>query len=243
MMPRIRTLATRATAIVCVAVMASAGLSGLSGPASAATWSSCARHASRQFGNYHVNNNEWNNSAGRQCIWATSYHHWGVTSTQSGTAVKTYPNTQRLFDNSQGQYLKPVGSFTSMVSTYSEYMPSNGIFESAYDIWLNNWNIELMIWQDNHGQVPFGHRAGNATIYGNHYTVWQSGNDAFAFVLDHNARWGKVHIKSVFNWMVRNNKITNATTLTDVEFGFEVCSTAGQPEKFRLNRYTLKWTR
>ncbi len=40
---------------------------------------------------FDVFNNEWNTSeAGPQTIWAYSYHHWGVESTQSAsTSVKT----------------------------------------------------------------------------------------------------------------------------------------------------------
>src|SRR5215467_12612377 len=101
-----------------------------------------------------VYNNEWNTSeAGPQTIWAFSYKHWGVQSKQANTtSVKTYPSVQKTYNN------RPYRSLHTLVSTFTQHMPTKHAFigEAAYDIWLNNYNIEVMMWVDNHGQRPAG---------------------------------------------------------------------------------------
>jgi hypothetical protein len=203
--------------------------------ANAAVWSSCERFGQHQFGNYIVRNNMWNADTG-QCISANSKADWDVTATFTGTAVKTYPSVQRVL-------YRTAGSFASMKSHYAVRVPSSGITaDAAYDIWLNNWNTELMIWVVNRNQTPFGEKVGSTTIYGQHWDIWQSGNDAFAFVLDHNQSSGTVHIKSVLRWMVNHGKISNSTEIQAVEWGIEICSTSGVAKQFHNDEYTLNWT-
>src|ERR1700685_3428850 len=95
-----------------VALLAAAAVIAAAAPASAAIppsprWKSSAPFARWNNGGYIVYNNEWNGSAGPQTIWAESYRHWGVQSTQQAgnTAVETYPCVQKNYDN------LPVSSF------------------------------------------------------------------------------------------------------------------------------------
>jgi hypothetical protein len=205
-------------------------------PAKADTWHSCARFGQHSYpNNYVVRNNMWNASSG-QCITSHAKGDWDVTSNFTGTSVKTYPSVQRTF-------YRRVDAFSGMTSNYTVRLPSgNGIWEAAYDIWLQDWNIELMIWVSNHNQVPFGSPVASTTIYGQHWRVWKSGNDAFAFVLDHNQNSGTVHIKSILRWMVNHGYISNGTAMQAVEFGFEPCSTGGVNKTFHVDRYNLNWS-
>jgi len=153
-------LRRRALATIAAAALAAPGLLMLTAPtASASVPSSAAFKSSEPFGTWNngafdVYNNEWNTSeAGPQTIWAFNYHHWGVESTQSAsTSVKTYPSVQRNYPN------RPYSTFSMLRSTFAEQMPSSGDFiaEAAYDLWLNNYSIEVMMWFDNHRQVPAG---------------------------------------------------------------------------------------
>ena len=145
-------------------------------------WQSSAPFGTWNNGAFDVYNNEWNTSeAGPQTIWANSFHHWGVESTQSAsTSVKTYPSVQRNYPN------RPYSTFGMLRSTFAEQMPSSGnyIAEAAYDLWLNNYSIEVMVWVDNHRQVPAGSVIAHVTFGGQKFAVWKSGSDFFSFALE-----------------------------------------------------------
>ena len=205
-------------------------------PALADTWHSCARFGQHSYpNNYVVRQNMWNRTSG-QCMTAHSRGDWDVTANFTGTSVKSYPSVQRTF-------YRDVGTFASLTSHYAERMPSGtGHWEAAYDIWLRGWNLELMIWVDNHNQTPFGSKVASTTIYGQHWDIWKDGNDAFAFVLDHNQHSGTVHIKSVLRWMVHHGYISNGTEMQAIEWGFEPCGTGGVNKVFHNDSYGISWT-
>ena len=108
---------------------------------------------------YFVSNNMWNASgySVSQTLYACSYSNWYVTATMNNDngdgAVKTYPNSQRDFN-------EPISSLSSVTSTFAETSPGTGIYEDAYDIWINglatSGSTELMIWTQNNGQTPCG---------------------------------------------------------------------------------------
>ena len=103
---------------------------------------------------------------GMQTLWAKSSSDWGVVSDQArgNTAVLTYPDAQNIYTLPSDDP-DPLRNFGIIQSTFKQSMPSIGDFEAAYDLWLNNWNTEVMIWVDNHGQTPAGVIVGNTTIY------------------------------------------------------------------------------
>ena len=55
--------------------------------------------------------------------------------------------------------------------------------EAAYDLWLDHYKIEVMVWVDNHGQTPAGDVVAQATLGGRRYDVYQGGSRMFSFVL------------------------------------------------------------
>ena len=155
--------------------------------------------------------------AGPQTIWADSYRHWGVESTQQAgnTAVETYPCVQKNYNN------PPVSSIRLLRNGFTESMPANakGLdAEAADDVWLNNYSIEVMIWVDNHGQRPSGNVIGHATIFGQHFAVWHGGTD-YTFALDHNETTGMTHIQASLKWLISHGYIPASATLTQVNFG------------------------
>ena len=40
---------------------------------------------------------------------------------------------------------KPISAYNAITSTF-ETFPSAGSWDAVYDLWLNNWGIEIMIW-------------------------------------------------------------------------------------------------
>jgi len=200
-------------------------------------WKSSAPFGAWNNGGFIVYNNEWNSSAGPQTIWADSYRHWGVESTQQAgnTAIETYPCVQKNFNN------VPVSKFHLMRNGFTESMPANtkGLdAEAADDLWLNNYKIEVMIWVDNHGQRPSGQIVGHATFFGQHYAVWHSGT-YYAFVLDHNEKKGMTYMLASIRWLIRHHFLNANVTVAQINFGWEIASTNGKPKDFTVTNYWL----
>lgn len=110
---------------------------------------------------YYIHNNMWNSAKYKPCtstLYAWSHDNWQVVArmnNQSGDgAVKTYPNVHRDYAS------EPIGAFDSMTSTFAETSPHVGIYNFAYDIWVNGIAkpgcTEIMIWNENFRQVPGG---------------------------------------------------------------------------------------
>src|SRR5215471_3107503 len=230
------------SSLVAAVTVTAAAIVTATTPASAAippnpAWKSSAPFGAWNNGGFIIYNNEWNSSAGPQTIWANSYRHWGAESTQraGNTAVETYPCVQKNFNN------VPMSSFHLIRNGFTESMPANtrGLdAEAADDIWLNKYNIEVMIWVDNHGQRPSGQVVGHATFFGKHYAVWRSGS-YYAFVLDHNEKTGMTYIVASIRWLIHHGYLKANVTLTQVNFGWEIASTNGKPRDFKLTNYWL----
>ena len=224
-----------------LALLTVAAITMLAVPASASVpphpkWESSAPNGAWNNGGFIIYNNEWNQAAGPQTIWADSYHHWGVQSNQAAgnTAVETYPCVQKDYGNPR------VTSFHVLRNGFTESMPhGRGVdAEAADDIWLNNYKIEVMIWVDNHGQQPSGSIVGHPTIFGQHFAVWHAGSYS-AFVLNHNETAGRIHVLASLAWLIRHGYVPASATLTQVNFGWEIASTDGRPMNFQVTRYWL----
>jgi hypothetical protein len=210
----------------------------LAAPAGSA-WSSSAKFGIWDNGRFDVYNNEWNTAqAGPQLVWADSYHHWGVQSIQPGsTSVKTYPSVQQNFPN------PPLSSVRSLTSKFAQAMPPanrNYDAEAAYDLWLNNYKIEVMVWVANHGQTPLGGVINHLADAGRRYAVYQGGPDMFSFVAaGRPATTGQVDLLSMLHWLVKHHYLSGSDQLTQVNFGWEIASTNGVPLDFAVTDYSL----
>ena len=156
-------------------------------------WTSSEPHAEWLTDGYRVKNNMWNTAAaGPQTMHACTWNGWYVMSNQSGTGtddgVKTYPSTQRLFDH------VPVSSLTTIPSSFDVTVPSGGgtvtprskQWNAAYDLWLDDWSTEVMVWNSwtMHWQYWYGVYGGEqVTIDGVVYHAYTSGR-AMWFVRD-----------------------------------------------------------
>ena len=190
---------------------------------------------------YFVSNNMWNSSgySVTQTLHACSYSDWYVTATMNNDsgdgAVKTYPNSQRDFD-------AQISSLSAVTSTFAETSPSNGIYEDAYDIWLNglatSGSTELMIWTQNNGQTPSGSVQGTVTLDGRSWTVWKSGS-YIAFVANSNFTAGTVNLLAFFQYVIGQGWIPADSTLSQVCYGAELVSTDNVPETFTFSNYSV----
>lgn len=203
------------------------------------TWSSSDKFGSWNNRGFDVYNNEWNTAqAGPQLVWADSYRHWGVQSVQPGsTSVKTYPSVQQNYAN------PALRSVRSLTSTFAQAMPAQNLSydaEAAYDLWLDNYKIEIMVWVANHGQTPLGAVINHVVINGRDYAVYEGDPDMFSFVSTGKpATTGQVNLLGALQWLVRHHYLSGSDRLTQVNFGWEIASTNGVPLDFAVTDYSL----
>jgi hypothetical protein len=194
-------------------------------------------------GRFDLYNNEWNTSEnpGPQTICGNSESDWQVTSTQraGNTAVLTYPSVQLNYNGGNGY---PLSTFTSMTSSYAETMNavSGTDAEAAYDIWLDGLNKEVMIWVDNHGQTPAGSMVATTTFSGATWDLYETSDGSYmAFVRQGNASSGTVDLLAALQYLEGRGDLAASDVLWQVNFGWEICSTAGAPETFTISDYSL----
>lgn len=223
-------------------------------PASAQTWN-CTADAFQacSFSNdpgWDEYNNPWNNPAmppNSYVLSSDSHSNWQVVANQaqcptSDCAVEAYESAQYNYDNTSGE--ETISEISQMTSDFSQSMPTGSLgtngfdAEAAYDIWLNNYALEVMIWVDNQGQTPTGSEVGTADLGGTNYTVFFGGS-TYSFVIDNNETSGTVNIQDALDWLVSNEGVSSSSYMTQFNFGWEICSTDGQSDTFTMNSLDL----
>lgn len=177
-----------------------------------------------------------------QTLHACSYSDWYVTATMDNSNgdghVKTYPNSHRDFDSEPG-----ISSLHTVTSTFAETSPGTGIYEDAYDIWLNGvgsaGSTEVMIWTDNHGQTPSGSVQGTVSVGGQSYTVWKTTGNYIAFVASTNFTSGDLNLLGFFSYLTAKGWLTSGATLGQVDYGAELVSTNGVPATFTFSNFAV----
>ena len=193
---------------------------------------------------YFVANDMWNVSGYNvsQTLYGCSYSDWYVVAAMDNSkgdgAVKTYPNSHRDFGNNPR-----ISSFKSITSDFAETSPDTGIYEDAYDIWLNGIGganaTEVMIWTDNHGQTPSGSVKGTVTMDGRSYTVWKTTGNYIAFVPSTNFTSASMDLLAFFRWIMSKGWISGGATLGQVDYGVELVSTNGAPASFTFGNFSV----
>ncbi|MFI0814030.1 hypothetical protein ACH4TX_28125 [Streptomyces sp. NPDC021098] len=194
-------------------------------PAQAATWSSSDQWGNWSTGGYTLYNNIWGSGAGAQTIWANSASDWGVWANHPNTGgIKSYPNAKKVVG-------KKISAINSLTSNYSVTVPSSGAYNTSYDIWDSNHAYEIMLWVNKTGAVgPLGTSQGTVTLGGHTWTVYKGSNGAnqvFSFIRSSNSSSGTVDIKSIVNWIKNTKGWFGDVTIGDVQFGYEITSSAG----------------
>lgn len=194
--------------------------------------------------NTHVGQDVWNPIPGwSQTLHATSPGNWFVTASMPAwnTAVVSYPNVGQQYYSKN-----TLAEFSSIYSSFSENMHqvSGTSAEAGYDIWLNGWKNEVMIQHDivNRGScsvsatAEFGGPGGvpvqswNLCKYGSEL-IWQLSGKA--------EQTGQVNVLAMLTWLVTHRYLPGESGLTAISYGFELCSTGGKPETFRVSRFSI----
>jgi hypothetical protein len=205
-------------------------------------------------GGYFIRNDAWNNDAGPQTLYACSYDSWNVVATEpSTTDVKTYPDVQMDFQaNGAGVGSGiPISTFNSITSTFGETSPHVGIYEDAYDIFVNSNTLvgpgttEIMIWVDNYKQAPSGTKVGTAVSLDNRaydvYYLADNGNGGhyIAFVAKVNFTSGTMNLLAFFDYVIQQKWIPASAPLNQICFGVEICETGGASASFEFTDFSI----
>lgn len=198
-----------------------------------------------------VNNNVHNAAeAGAQTMYASSPGKWQVVANHSKPdarpgSIKSYPDTQRNFTD------RPIDSFTEIVAEYSMTNPPVGEWNAAFDIWINaigsKSTAEVMVWTDHryNGVIPPANAIQSTTvdIDGQQYNAWWrrngNGGNYIALAMNPMHAAGRVDLLKIFRWLVEAGWLKGTDKVSAIEYGVEIANTAGGPQTFRLNSYTL----
>jgi hypothetical protein len=204
-----------------------------------------------------VNQDPWSGSQGAQVLNAFSFQDWSVTATDSDPSdspgeVLTYPdasfNYYQLGSSVPSQY--DLNNITSLTSDFAESMPelSDVDAEAAYDMWLNDWQTEVMVWVDtspgkDRNLADSGDtEVGTYTYDGQNFSLWRNGSGItgfYIFLLDHSESSGTVDLKAMLETLVSLGEIPAASPLTEIPFGWEISDTGGKPATFSLSKFDV----
>jgi Glycosyl hydrolase family 12 len=199
-------------------------------------------------GSYYLYDNQWNcgPTSGNHCGPESAYGcanadgtvSFVVTSSQpaGNTAVLTYPAVQSNFNATPA-----LSSFRSITSSDTETSPHVGDYEVAYDCWFNNQANEVMVWVDNYNQVPAGKKVvAGVTVGGHSWDVWWVQSSGYlAFNVTSTLASGTVDLLALFKYAVTNAWLPANSTVGQLAFGIEVCSTGGNAATFTIDNYML----
>ena len=198
-----------------------------------------------------VDNDAWSSGHGPQTIYVCSPSSWYATSDQPnvGGQVETYPNTEYDVGGRTASAASPATDPTiaayaggSITSTFSEVNPSAGGWDAAYDLWLNDWSTEVMIWNQWAGSNAYwpGIATIPVTLGGVGYKFYDN-NGELMFFRDTQVSSGSVDILAAFNWLVANGYVKSTDIPTQLEYGTEVAYTTGT-ETFAVTGLTFSVT-
>ena len=196
-------------------------------------------------GGYYVHNNMWNAAKYNPCtstLYAWSHDHWHVVTRMNNKtgdgAVKTYQNVHKNYES------VPIASFDSITSKFAATSPRIGIYNFAYDIWINGIAkpgcTEIMIWTENFRQVPGGKYIQDVTFDSQTYKVYRNRSSGYiAFVATTNFTSGTVDLLEVMKWVIAQGWVSSKSTLNQICFGVEVVSTDDAKATFRVTAFSI----
>jgi hypothetical protein len=191
---------------------------------------------------YYMDTDTWNFGpypGSQQTMYVCNYDNWyamvNVNDNANDGAVKTYPDAHIDYNSPL------VTSFHTIGSIYAHTMPANSAYDAAYDVWLNNYGVELMIWTQSAGRqahVPGIPQVATVTLSGQQYNIHKSGT-YIAYDMPQTRTSGNINILEIINDMKSRGYISSSATLTAIDYGVEVCDTGGVNAKFEFNNFSI----
>ncbi len=198
-------------------------------------------------GGYYVHNNMWNAISG-ETLFACAYNNWYVEATgYTGTSVKTYPNVHKDMPNAFTTGV-PFNNYSTISSTFGALQgPRTGIYNVAYDLWLNGvgWgggSTEMMIWTENFNQRPLGSIKATFTGSGMTFDVWHYNDgdaNVVSFVVRTTMLSGNFNLKEMITWAIGKGYIPPNPSVNQIGYGVEICSTDNAKRRFTFNDFSV----
>jgi hypothetical protein len=225
--------------------------------AAAAVCVTSAKMGHCQFGRYrditgastdpYVDQNVWSPiQRWHQKLHAYSPGRWRVAASMpaGNTAVVSFPNTGFFYN-------KALSRFSSIVSSFNVSIPGRAgtDAEASYDIWFNKTGAinEVMIQNDySPGRSPscgtwtakevrFG---GSNGVRAHRWDLCVSGSTAYWETASGNMPSGKVNVLAMLKWLVSHGQLPGGVQLAGFSYGFEISSTGGARELFRVHSFS-----
>jgi len=214
----------------------------------------------------YVDKDCWGNPECQYLLEANSPADWQVTANEpaGNTSVRTYPDSQQLTNNwcpiepdpgykncTVANTDTQVSQLTKLTSTYDETTPrdSGVIGQFAWDLWATGNTAsgvnEIMVWVDNQGRGSGGaDQVGTATIAGQDWTIYQFGNSELIWSLGAPGEFkqqgsGTVDLLAILNSSIQKGFLSSDVKLSQVNAGWEICSTGGVDRTFKMNGYSV----
>jgi hypothetical protein len=200
----------------------------------------------------YINDNDMWNAAGydvSQTLYVCSHASWYVDDTipaDTNTAVKTYPNVHVDYINWVTGVSPLLSHYKKIISSYAGRGPRVGIYEFAYDIWLNGFSTghnEVMIWTQNHGQTPGGSLVvSDIMISGRSWDLWASSDNSYiAFVPSEGRAYpsGTLDLTAFFDYLIKHGQVASTSTLSQIDYGIEVVSTGGSTVRYNVTNFRV----
>ena len=205
--------------------------------------------------NSSVDNNVWSPITGwQQSLTVDNPGKWHVVANipAGNTSVVSYPSVGGNYGQTNDTST-PLSEYASIYSSFNENMNATSKTSSwaAYDIWLGSgastaWSGEVMIQQDysNNGACTFEATASFGGAGGVPVQTWnlcQFGSE-LVWKLPTSEKSGKVDILPMLQWLVTHNYLPANSGLWAIGYGWEICSTGGVKETFRVNSFSVTTT-
>ena len=191
---------------------------------------------------YYVDTDTWNFGpypGSQQTMYVCDYNNWyamvNVNDNNGDGAVKTYPDVHLDYNSPK------VSTFNSITSTFAHTAPATGDWDYAYDVWLNNYGVELMVWTQSNGKqahVPGIATVATTTLSGITYNIHKSGT-YIAYDMPTTMTSGNINILEIIKDMQSRGYISSTATLTAIDYGVEVCNTNSVNTKFEVNNFGI----
>jgi len=205
--------------------------------------------------NTSVDNNVWSPITGaKQSLTVTNPGNWQVTANipAGNTSVVSYPSVGGNYGQTNDTST-PLSDYASIYSAFSENMSATSKTSSwaAYDVWLGSgtstaWSGEVMIQHDysNNGACTFKATAsfgGSGGVPVQTWNLCQFGSE-LVWKLPTSEKAGSVDILPMLQWLVAHGYLPKNSGLWAIGYGWEICSTGGVNETFKVSRFSITTT-
>ena len=154
------------------------------------------------------------------------------------------------FVSAQRNYNEPLlSSLPVLKVSFAATAWNSGIYEVAFDNFLSNYTYEVMIWTENHNQLPAGSIIQSGiTVDGQTWDLWNVGGYfAFAAPAGSNGFPSNRVISSgiydqmaFFNYLISQGLMPSTVTLSQIQYGVELVDTGNVPKRFSVTNFSIK---